>query len=33
MADIKVDLDERAIRELFTDWHGPVGEAVQAQAS
>jgi hypothetical protein len=27
--DIRVDVDQRAVAELFRDWNGPVGEAVQ----
>jgi hypothetical protein len=30
MADeIRVDVDQRAVDELFRDWNGPVGDAVQ----
>jgi hypothetical protein len=27
--EIRVDIDPRAVDELFRDWHGPVGQAVQ----
>lgn len=26
--EIRVEVDEQAVRELFSDWHGPVGQAV-----
>ena len=29
MADVIVDVDERAVRDLFTDWRSPVGRAVE----
>lgn len=28
----RVDVDDRAVRELFADWSGPVGEAIDAVA-
>jgi hypothetical protein len=27
--DIRVEVDDRAVRELFSDWNGPVGQAVE----
>jgi hypothetical protein len=29
MTEIRVDVDPAAVRELFGDWNGPVGQAVQ----
>lgn len=29
MAEIRVDIDPRAVEELFSDWNGPVGQAVE----
>ena len=29
MADVRIEIDERAIRELFSDWNGPVGQAIE----
>lgn len=30
--EIRVDIDPRAVRELFSDWNGPVGQAVERVA-
>ncbi len=30
MTEVRVVVDERAVRELFSDWNGPVGKAVAA---
>jgi|SRR5579859_8294403 len=29
MADVKVTIDEAAVRALFSDWDGPVGDAIE----